>query len=128
MPTLNWVIENPPMLSGILTQPSRSKLLANRRKRPLNKGGRQLSYIYIHLYYRSNKCKKYCRTPFSFTKFTTNLIQNKISNKTTGFLKPSLTPQKNPGFGLCYGLTTLLAQECSYNSTKFTISAQFDPM
>ena len=39
VPTLNWVFENQPIMSGILTQPSGRKLFASRRKRSLEKGG-----------------------------------------------------------------------------------------
>ena len=49
VPTLDWVIENQPIMSGILTQSSSRKQFANRRKRSLKKGWS----ICIYLYYRS---------------------------------------------------------------------------
>ena len=54
MPTLNWVVENQPKVSGILTQPSSRKQFAGRRKGSLE-NGEGGSYLYIHLYYRSVK-------------------------------------------------------------------------
>ena len=51
MPTFNWVFENQPMVSGILTQLSSRKQFGSRRKRSLKREGG--SYLYIHLYYRS---------------------------------------------------------------------------
>ena len=49
--TLNWVFENQPMVSGILTQSSsRNNLLADEKGHWKRWGG---SYLYIHLYYRS---------------------------------------------------------------------------
>ena len=47
VPTLNFVFENQPIVSGILTQPSRRKQFASRRK-----GGQVVICITIHLYYR----------------------------------------------------------------------------
>ena len=40
VPALNWVIENQPMVSDILTQPSSRKQFGIRRKRSFKKGGR----------------------------------------------------------------------------------------
>ena len=50
MPTLNWVFENQPIVTGILTEPSSRKQFASRRKIYWKRGGG--SYLYIHLYYR----------------------------------------------------------------------------
>ena len=51
MTTLNWVFDNQPIVSGILSQPNSRKKVASRRKRSLEKGAG--GYLYIHLYYRS---------------------------------------------------------------------------
>ena len=40
VPTHNRVLEDQPMVSGILTQPSSRKQFASRQKRFLEKGGR----------------------------------------------------------------------------------------
>ena len=50
--TLNWVFENQQIVSGILTQPISRKQYAIKRKGSLKKGSG--SYLYIHLYYRSD--------------------------------------------------------------------------
>ena len=51
VPTLNWVFENQPKETGILTQPSRRNQFASRRKRSLKNGGDSYNYLYVHLYY-----------------------------------------------------------------------------
>ena len=51
--TLNWVFENQLLVSGILTQSSRRKQFASRRKRLSEKGVGSYLYNYIHLYFRS---------------------------------------------------------------------------
>ena len=46
MPTLNWVVENQPIVTGILTQPSSRKQFTSRRNMSLNK------IVYVFLFVR----------------------------------------------------------------------------